>query len=39
VDVDGCELSDGEQSLRLAFSQPVTSIAALREELASAAKA
>ncbi len=33
LDPDGCDLSDGETSLRLAFSAQAGSIAALRQEL------
>ena len=36
LDPDGCDLSDGESSLRLAFSAQARSIAALRQELVTA---
>jgi heme iron utilization protein len=33
VDLDGCDISNGKHSVRLGFSQPVTSVAAVRQEL------
>ncbi len=36
LDPDGCDLSDGETSLRLAFRAEASSIAALRQELVTA---
>ena len=36
VDQDGAELGNGETVLRLAFRQPATNIAALRQELVTA---
>ncbi len=38
LDQDGCDLADGQVCLRLAFSRPVSEIAALREELVGAAR-
>jgi heme iron utilization protein len=39
VDVDGCDLADGERVLRLPWSAPVAEPGAVRGELVAAAKA